>query len=302
MTREVRNITVTPEEAGQKIVSFIARRLGELVPQSAVMRWIRTGQVRLDGGRTRPFVRVGAGQIVRLPPCELKAVPAEPGTHAPPFPVIYEDDALVAIDKPHGLPVHPGSGWADSVQTRLEAAYPGASFAPTPVHRLDRDTTGILLIAKTYEKLGELHQLLRDRQIGKEYLAWVAGRFGGEEHCLRVLRDELEKTGPAGHERVQTGSGKTAVTEAFVLKASDQATLLRLRILTGRTHQIRAQLAARGHPLIGDRKYGGPLGHMMLHAWRVSLPDLILAWPPSWTGRWAVSPGLLRKITGSTGD
>ncbi|MBF0480916.1 MAG: RluA family pseudouridine synthase [Desulfovibrionaceae bacterium] len=292
MAREVRNITVTPEEAGQKIVAFINRRLGETVPQSAVMRWIRTGQVRLDGGRTRPFVRVAAGQSVRLPPCELRAMPVRTAGPAPPFPVIYEDDALTAVNKPSGLPVHPGSGWSDSVQTRLEAACPGASFAPTPAHRLDRDTTGILLIAKTFEKLRELHQLFRDHRVGKEYLAWVAGRFPGDPGRFTLLEDNLEKKGPPGLERMQTGSGKQALTEAYVLRAGDGASLLRLRILTGRTHQIRAQLAARGHPLIGDRKYGGPPGAIMLHAWRVTLPDLILAWPPDWTGEWAVAAGL----------
>jgi len=295
MAREVRNITVTPEEAGQKIVAFIARRLGETVPQSAVMRWIRTGQVRLDGGRTRPFVRVAEGQAVRLPPCELREIPAQAAGCLPPFPVIYEDDALVAVDKPSGLPVHPGSGWADSVQTRLEAAYPGASFAPTPAHRLDRDTTGILLIAKTFEKLSELHQFFRDKSIGKEYLAWVAGRFPGQSGCFQLLEDNLEKKGPPGRERMHTGSGKQALSEAFILRAGDGASLLRLRILTGRTHQIRAQLAARGHPLIGDRKYGGPPGTIMLHAWRVTLPDLILAWPPSWSGQWA-APGELLEM------
>jgi len=293
MAREVRNITVTPEEAGQKIVAFINRRLGETVPQSAVMRWIRTGQVRLDGGRTRPFVRVAEGQSVRLPPCELREIPAHAAGLAHPFPVIYEDDALLAVDKPSGLPVHPGTGWADSVQTRLEAASPGASFAPTPAHRLDRDTTGILLIAKTYEKLSELQQLFREKSIGKEYLAWVCGRFPGEPGGFQLLVDNLEKKGLPGRERMHTGAGKEALSEAFVLRAGDDASLLRLRILTGRTHQIRAQLASRGHPLIGDRKYGGPPGRIMLHAWRVSLPDLILAWPPAWTGQWAVPDGLL---------
>ena len=296
MTREVRHITVTPEEAGQKIVAFIARRLGETVPQSAVMRWIRTGQVRLDGGRTRPFVRVAVGQSVRLPPCELRDVPARAAGQAPPFPAIYEDDALVAVDKPSGLPVHPGSGWSDSVQTRLEAASPGASFAPTPAHRLDRDTTGILLIAKTYEKLSELHQLFREKNVGKEYLAWVAGCFPGEAGNFQLLADHLEKQGPPGRERVHAGSGKQALTEVFILRAGEAASLLRLRILTGRTHQIRAQLAARGHPLIGDRKYGGPPGRIMLHAWRITRPDLILAWPPAWTGQWAVPAGLLERL------
>jgi 23S rRNA pseudouridine955/2504/2580 synthase len=208
--------------------------------------------------------------------------------------VAYQDGELLVLAKPAGLPTQPGSGWTDSVATRLKGL--GGDFAPTPVHRLDKDTSGLLLAARTYGCLRRLQDLLRDRLAGKVYLAWVEGRL--TPGVVLELRDRLAKAGPAGRERVQAGmeEGKEALAEALPLAVraggGGEATLVAVRLLTGRTHQIRVQLASRGHAVVGDRKYGGPgrgrAGGLLLHAWRLDLPERTFELAPDWAGAWTV--------------
>lgn len=281
----VTTVTVGPAEAGQKLLNFLDRRLDKQVPHSALMRWIRTGQVRLDGKRTKPFTRVDQGQKVRIPPY----TPAEKDspeevleTTSNELETAYEDPELLIINKPAGLPVHPGTKNPDSVTARLKLVFPDAPFAPTPAHRLDKNTTGALAVAKTYRMLNKLHGLIRTGKIQKTYLAWVAGAWPYKREI--TLRDRLEKTGPPGRQKVRAGHGKPAESKVLPVRPDKDKTLLEVRLLTGRTHQIRAQLAARGHPVIGDPRYGGPKSPhgLLLHAYRLAWPGFEITMPPPW--------------------
>jgi 23S rRNA pseudouridine955/2504/2580 synthase len=352
-------VLVTPAEAGQKLTQFLTRRLGPGIPGGLIMRWVRTGQVRVDGKRAKPFDRLAEGQAVRIPPHQQdnpgqpgpdapasqgppprKARPAIPASRpdsrfdsrpggrpdtapdaspddppdtapspspgslprfpAPPLPVVHDGGGFLVLDKPAGLAVHPGTGLADCLTARLAALYPDAPFAPTPAHRLDKDTSGLIAVALAYRDLIRLQTAFKERQADKRYLAWVAGdwRPGGADGDEPVLlADRLEKRdGPEG-EKVRTGAGKAALARVRRLGSRAGRTLVEVELLTGRTHQIRAQLASRGHPILGDRKYGGPPApRLFLHAWKLTLPDLALACPPDWTGPQAVAPWLGQEI------
>ncbi len=393
-----RTITVGPADAGQKLTQFLARLVGKDVPKSALMRWIRTGQVRVDGCRSGPYDRVEEGQAVRVPPFFAAdatweapaqgalasdaarapqgfARPAPPSGNAFGFPsartlpqgrkvlgetgvgsvdedahgvtsgvathqatgsinqafepteaslnrntvvdrisdtftdqfadtadvaadvnawlpVLRETETLLVINKPAGLPVHTGSGWTDSVQTRLSARYAGTAFVPTLAHRLDRDTSGVLLAAKTYRTLAALHEAFRSRELVKIYLAWVYGEWTLSTVGQPVeMRDALAKSGLAGQQKVHTGEGKAARLEATALSIEKGRTLLAIQLFTGRTHQIRAQLSSRGHPIVGDGKYGGGRSTgqrmpMLLHAWKLSVDGQEFCAPPPWPEGW----------------
>lgn len=289
----VEHIEVSPAEAGQKLVNFLSRRLGGEVPGSLIMRLIRTGQVRVDGGRKKPFYRVQAGQMVRVPPVAVNDRRNGCAVDSRALRLIHNSEELLAVAKPAGLPTHPGSGHVDSVSERLKAMFPDDPFTPTPAHRLDKDTSGLLLAARSYKRLIELQGLFRESGVGKYYLAWVHGEI--EPGATIRLVDELSKgDGPKG-ERVRAGSGKEARASVICLKTISGASLLEVKLETGRTHQIRVQLASRGMPVIGDPKYGrGEPGGMLLHCRKIVLPDLALTLPPEWVGRYAVTPETLK--------
>jgi 23S rRNA pseudouridine955/2504/2580 synthase len=266
---------VSEAEAGQKLSAYLARRLGRDLPGGLLMRLIRTGQVRVDGGRKKPFYRVQAGQEVRVPPIRLEERQKAAGA---PLPLVHEDAELLAVDKPPGLPTHGGSGHEDSVAARLRGMYPRDDFTPTPAHRLDKDTGGLLLAARSYGKLRELQDLFAKRRVRKLYLALVAGRM--EHGADFEMRDLLQKKGTPGREKMAIGEGQEAVALARCLEVRGETSLLRVELKTGRTHQIRVQLSSRGLPIIGDAKYGGPpADRLMLHAWRLELPGLVLECP-----------------------
>ncbi|GFK93689.1 Ribosomal large subunit pseudouridine synthase C [Fundidesulfovibrio magnetotacticus] len=295
--------TVSHAEAGQKLVQYLGRILPD-TPGSVFMRWIRTGQVRVDGKRAKPFDRLSVGQNVRIPPFAAaeSSPPAAASSEIPQLPGLQLagfDDLYLAIAKPAGLPVHPGSGWTDSIQTRLAQAFAGQPFVPTIVHRLDRDTSGVLLAARTHNALTSAHQALKDHQAAKEYLCWTTGRWNLSPPGQTVeLTDRLEKAGDPGLQRVQTGdSGKEARLLATPLAILDDRSLLLVRLLTGRTHQIRVQLASRGHPIVGDPKYGSGSPPLRLHAWRVTLHGKTWRCPPAWDGDWDSTPWTTDKET-----
>lgn len=296
-------------ESGQKLLQFLQRRLN--LPPALLHRWVRTGQVRLNGRRAKPFARVNEGDLVRLPPFAgaLAAQAGAPGLGAPqppapdtqPLPLLVAKlGDILAFHKPAGLPTHPGTGHADSLSSRLRAHAAGAPFPPTPAHRLDRDTSGILLVAATHEGLRELQQAFRERRVAKEYVAWVAGAW--PHAAPRLLRSRLRKEGAPGAERVRAcKEGEAAVPgsrEALSivrpLRIGPDASLVQIRLLTGRTHQIRVQLAELGHPVLGDAKYGRGRREncptLCLHALRVTLPDGRSAeCLPDWTGPYALA-------------
>ncbi|EGB16043.1 pseudouridine synthase, RluA family [Pseudodesulfovibrio mercurii] len=299
---ETQSVVVSQAESGQKLLQFLERRLSGEVPRSAIQKWIRTGQVRVDKGRKKPFDRLEAGQTVRIPPYapgQDKQV-SEAGGLA----VAYEDAELLAVAKPAGLAAHGGDGVDDSVVARLRAMYRNADFMPTLAHRLDRDTSGLLLAAKSYAVLRELNDLFASNGVAKVYLAWVDGRWDEPDGTL--LEDVMEKRGAPGAERVRTGSGKTALARVTGLVSSRDRSLVAVRLLTGRTHQIRVQLASRGHAVIGDRKYGAPSargkgssrGPMRLHCFALRAGERTISLPPAWSGGWAVDRDALQKALG----
>ena len=290
---QAKQVPVTQAEAGQKLINFLRRRLKAGVPHSALMRWIRTGQVRVDGHRAKPFLRLAENMIVRIPPHEPGASePEAGGATSPALAIVFEDQDLLVIAKPQGLPVHGGSRHTISLHSLLAARHPAATFAPTPAHRLDKDTSGLVLVALSYACLAKLHELMRQRRVAKTYLAWVHGRLPLSRVLL--LKDELEKTGAPGRERVTVGGGKESLAEALALRHQGQTSLVAIRLITGRTHQIRVQLAARGHAILGDRKYGQGRnaaqepGCLLLHAWRIALPGTSYALAPDWPEPYAV--------------
>lgn len=285
-------ITVTAAESGQKLLQFLERRLTGDVPRSAIQRWIRKGQVRVDKGRKKPFDRIDEGQMVRVPPYtpgeEKQVTTGE-------LSVIHETDALMVIAKPAGLAAHGGDGVEDSVTARIRGKYSDTDFMPTLAHRLDKDTSGLLLAAKGYGTLRELNDKFAAGEVGKLYLAWVKGEW--REESVVLLEDQLEKKGAPGSEKVKAGSGKTALAQVKGLISTPKFSLVAVRLLTGRTHQIRVQLASRKHPVVGDRKYGKAhdRGNMRLHCYAMKVNDKMYTLPPQWGGKWEVPPAKLQE-------
>ena len=286
---EVRFVTVDEESAGQRLDNFLFRHL-KGVPKTHVYRIIRSGEVRINKGRAQADSRIEAGDVLRLPPVRVAARSEEGATPPAPareFPLLHEDDALIAIDKPAGVAVHGGSGVSFGVIEQLRTARPAAKFLEL-VHRLDRETSGILLVAKKRSALVALQDQFRERETGKTYLALVEGRWPANR---KVLDAPLAKyLLPDGERRVRVVAkdhpdAMHAVTLVRVLATlsltGDAApmSLLAVTIKTGRTHQIRVHLASAGHTIAGDDKYGDfernrslqkrGLKRMFLHAWRL---------------------------------
>ena len=306
-------VTVDEDYAGQRLDNFLIRQL-KGVPKTHVYRIIRSGEVRVNKGRAQADTRVQTGDIVRLPPVRtseraeqkaqaMQSVMTEVARHgasstvggyAPSkeFPILFEDDFLLAIDKPAGVAVHGGSGVSFGIIEQLRMARPEADFLEL-VHRLDRETSGILLIAKRRMALKLLQEQFRERETDKVYLALVSGDWPANQ---RVIDKALHKyLLPNGERRVKIVANEhpdalrsvTLVKVKTPIAANPLAprtpfTLLEVTIKTGRTHQIRVHLAGQGHPIAGDDKYGdfelnkalqkssagsASLKRMFLHAW-----------------------------------
>jgi 23S rRNA pseudouridine955/2504/2580 synthase len=270
-------LEVGEESAAQRIDNFLLRRL-KGVPKSHVYRVLRSGEVRVNSGRVKPDYRLRQGDRVRVPPVRLAAPDARPTPKPSTFPVVFEDRALLVIDKPSGVAVHGGSGVSYGVIESLRAARPAAKMLEL-AHRLDRDTSGLLVLVKKRSALVEFHRMLREGEVEKVYLAVVKGVPGRRE---LEIRESLHKHVTAKGERrvsVKEG-GLTAVTRVKLLEKSADLSLVELRLLTGRTHQLRVHLAHAGHPILGDDKYGDfglnralarqGLKRLMLHAQRLA--------------------------------
>lgn len=246
-------LEVGEESEAQRIDNFLLRQL-KGVPKSHVYRVLRSGEVRVNSGRVKPDYRVRVGDKVRLPPIRVAA--ANPKPPAKPFglPIVHEDASLLVVDKPSGVAVHGGSGVSFGVIELLRAARPEAKLLEL-AHRLDRDTSGLLVVAKKRSALVELHRMLRDGEVEKIYLAVVKGVPARKQFDIT---EALHKYVNARGERrvaVKAG-GLSAVTKIKLLKESKDFSLVQLRLMTGRTHQIRVHLAHAGHPVLGDDKYG----------------------------------------------
>jgi 23S rRNA pseudouridine955/2504/2580 synthase len=269
-------VEVGEESAAQRIDNFLLRRLRG-VPKSHVYRVLRSGEVRVNSGRVGPDYRLRVGDRVRVPPVRVSATvktarPAE-------FPVVHEDASILVVDKPAGVAVHGGSGVSYGVIESLRAARPQAKLLEL-AHRLDRDTSGLLMVAKKRTALVELHRMLREGEVEKVYTTVVKG--APAEDTLE-LRDPLHKyVTPSGERRVSVREGGMAArTRVRVRKRGTEFSLLEVRLLTGRTHQIRVHLAHAGHPVLGDDKYGDfalnrdlakrGVKRLFLHAGRLAL-------------------------------
>jgi 23S rRNA pseudouridine955/2504/2580 synthase len=270
-------VEVGEEADAQRIDNFLLRRL-KGVPKSHVYRVLRSGQVRVNSARVKPDYRLQCGDRVRLPPVRTAAPALKTSPRPVRLGILYEDAALLAVDKPAGMAVHGGSGISFGVIESLRAARPRARLLEL-VHRLDRDTSGVLLVAKKRSALLELHRMLREGEVEKVYLAAIRGRWTGG---ARELRESLHKyvTG-SGERRVSVhAEGMRALTRVRPLAVSERFSLLEVHLLTGRTHQIRVHLAHAGHPVLGDDKYGDSelnavlagegVQRLLLHAGRIA--------------------------------
>jgi len=262
-------VEVGEESEAQRIDNFLLRTL-KGVPKSHVYRVLRSGEVRVNSGRVKPDYRLQAGDRVRIPPIRTAAKP--PAARPLPLRVAFEDDFLLVIDKPSGVAVHGGSGVSFGVIESMRAARPQAKFLEL-AHRLDRDTSGLLVLAKKRSALVELHRMLREGEVRKIYLAVVKGDYRGPAEIEESLHKYV--TG-SGERRVAVHrEGMPARTRVKVLKKGEFS-LLEVELLTGRTHQIRVHLAHAGYPIVGDEKYGDFAlnrelkQRLLLHAARLS--------------------------------
>ncbi len=280
----MRLLTVDADSAGQRLDNYLLRLL-KGVPKTHVYRVIRSGEVRVNKGRAGADTRVAEGDLVRVPPVrvaqgagagEAAAVPARE------FPVLFEDELLLAVNKPAGVAVHGGSGVSSGVIEQLRKARPGQRFLEL-VHRLDKETSGVLLLAKKRSTLTALQDQFRDRETHKVYAALVWGEW---PRSLKVIDEPLLKTTNAEGERhvrvvspasLHAGQARRSITLVKVRRQFATAALLDVTLKTGRTHQIRVHLAHAGHAIVGDPKYGDfganktfarlwRFGRMFLHA------------------------------------
>lgn len=275
----VRFIDVSGEEAGQRIDNYLLARL-KGVPKSLIYRILRSGEVRVNSGRIQADYRVAEGDRIRIPPVRVAERPEQEAAPHFRMPILFEDDSLLAIDKPAGLAVHGGSGVAHGVIESLRSMRPEARFLEL-VHRLDRETSGVLLLAKKRSSLVAMHETFRGREVDKRYLAGVSGRFRNEMQRVRLALATNERVD--GEKRVRVDeAGQDAETVFRLVSRSDAFSLLECELLTGRTHQIRVHLAHLKHPILGDDRYGDyelnkrlrkeGLKRMFLHAAKLSFP------------------------------
>jgi 23S rRNA pseudouridine955/2504/2580 synthase len=293
---QVSMIQVDDGAAGQRIDNFLLR-VCKGVPKSHIYRILRSGEVRVNKGRVDAKYRLVAGDIVRVPPVRLAGRGMdEPPAVAPParFHVLFEDEYLLAIDKPAGVAVHGGSGIAFGVIEQMREARPLGRFLEL-VHRLDRETSGVLMLAKKRAALVGLHEQIRENRIDKRYYACVRGQWAGDWGRRRAVKEPLVKYLTAdGERRVRVQpDGLTSHTVFNLVDRWPGYALVEAELKTGRTHQIRVHLAHLGLPIVGDVKYGDfalnkalaradarpGLKRMFLHAHRLVLTHPVTGEP-----------------------
>lgn len=279
----VRKVTIDRDQAGQRIDNFLRRHLPG-VPKSRLYRVLRKGEVRVNGGRVRADYRLAAGDEVRIPPARINkaGAPPPPGKAADlAARVLFEDKHLLVINKPGGVAVHGGSGVSFGVIEMLRSARPDLRDLAL-VHRLDKETSGCLVLSKRRSVLRALHEQFREGRVEKNYLALVAGDWQLGD---RILDAPLKVTNRRGGERhvIVHDGGKEAATRVRLSRTHGVYSLLQCMPETGRTHQIRVHLAHAGFPIVGDERYGDEtvndaakklgLGRLFLHAQSIAFPD-----------------------------
>ncbi|RKP52034.1 RluA family pseudouridine synthase [Trinickia fusca] len=293
---QVSMIQVDDGAAGQRIDNFLLR-VCKGVPKSHIYRILRSGEVRVNKGRVDAKYRLVTGDVVRVPPIRIAqgaADDVQPPVPAAHFEVLYEDDALIVINKPAGVAVHGGSGVAFGVIEQMREARPLGKFLEL-VHRLDRETSGILLLAKKRAALVGLHEQIRDNRMDKRYYACVHGEWSSDWGRRRAVKEPLRKyLTPEGERRVCVQpDGQPSHTVFNLVERWPGYALLEAELKTGRTHQIRVHLAHLGLPIVGDAKYGDfalnkalarasarpSLKRMFLHAHRLRLTHPISGEP-----------------------
>lgn len=278
----VRHVEVSQDDAGQRIDNFLMRHLKN-VPRSRIYRLLRKGEVRVNGKRAKPEYRMAAGDTVRIPPVRLEA--ERPPGRVPTSlletirqAIVHEDADLLVVNKPAGVAVHGGSGLDFGVIEALRADRPRETLELA--HRLDRDTSGLLLVARKRSSLRELHRLMREGLVEKHYLALLAGSWQLGRKRIDVPLATHQRQGGERVVKAQAGGKESATRFAPVQFFGKRATLMDVALETGRTHQIRVHAAYAGHPVAGDEKYGDKevnaalrklgLSRMFLHAQTVS--------------------------------
>ncbi len=287
---QIQALYVTEEESEQKLFNFLQRRLdkqGSLHSKGEIHKWIRSGQVRINAKRCKPFDRVNKGDFIRIPPFLFKIgnnlqeestkkspktkkdkVTQSLGIYLSSFDtgVIYEDSELLVYNKPEGLSVHGGSGQTFSLVDLLKSRFTDVSFMPTPAHRLDKDTSGLLLIAKSYQMLRHIHSCMgggeeQESSLKKVYLAQTS-------HSKQLQGGIWQDT--LSFETKDGQQNKLAISVVKVIRSDVKKSLLEIELRTGRKHQIRQQTSKRNAPIIGDIKYGGvPASRLFLHSYKI---------------------------------
>jgi 23S rRNA pseudouridine955/2504/2580 synthase len=279
-------LEVGDEAAGQRIDNFLLK-IAKGVPKSHVYRILRSGEVRVNKGRIGADYRLQLGDVVRVPPIRTAERPEQSAVPAREFDLAYEDEALIVVDKPAGVAVHGGSGVSFGVIEQIRRARPQAKFLEL-AHRLDRETSGLLIVAKKRAALVKLHDMFRDGDIGKRYLALVKGRWLNQlQHIKLPLYKYLTEGGERRVRVTETSDadGKAAHSVVRLVTRWQNFSLVEVELKTGRTHQIRVHLAHLGFPLAGDDKYGDfalnrelqktGLKRMFLHSAKLALPHPI---------------------------
>ncbi|MBI1421856.1 MAG: 23S rRNA pseudouridine(955/2504/2580) synthase RluC [Gammaproteobacteria bacterium] len=257
VTSRVEFVTVAPDQGGQRIDNFLLRHL-KGVPKTLIYRILRKGEVRVNKGRIKPDYRVQAGDEIRIPPIrrslDEKRPPSNRSVDVLSDRILYEDERLIIVNKPAGMAVHGGSGVSHGIIETMRHWRQDLHYLEL-VHRLDRETSGCLVLAKKRSALRQLHELLREGQVEKRYLALVKGPWShGRQRVELALQKNVLRSG----ERMVNvdEEGKVAVSTFIPLAVGKQASLMEIHIETGRTHQIRVHAAHLDHPIAGDDKYG----------------------------------------------
>ncbi len=281
---QVNMIEINELQVGQRIDNFLLKLLKTL-PKSHLYRILRKGEIRVNKGRIKPDYRLEQGDLIRLPPLQLETkIPTAPSSKLLDILsscIIHEDKELLVLNKPSGIAVHGGSGISSGVIEGLRALFPKAPFLEL-VHRLDRETSGCLLIAKKPAMLRQLHEQLRNHELGKIYLALVKGKWNPLiTHINAPLQRNILHSGERMVKVEQ--EGKEALSHFHLRQHFKTASFMEIKLATGRTHQIRVHAHFAGHPLAGDDKYGDQefnkqmkdlgLNRLFLHAWRIKLPQ-----------------------------